>query len=110
MGVTRPDLHVTADPVFNLPPASRERGMELLQAARLPQGSRFAVVSVRTGRGRRNFPKSWLSLCDHLRRTYGMEILFLLMQPKHDRNTTGLVRQAMEEPSYLLDTATTPGS
>jgi polysaccharide pyruvyl transferase WcaK-like protein len=37
-----------------------------------------------------------------------MEILFLLMQPKHDRNTTGLVRQAMEEPSYLLDAATTP--
>ena len=47
-------------------------------------------------------------LCDHLRRTYDMEILFLLMQPKHDRKTTALVRRAMEEPSYLLDTATTP--
>jgi polysaccharide pyruvyl transferase CsaB len=108
MGVTRPDLHVTADPVFNLPPASRERGMELLQAARLPQGSRFAVVSVRDWPGTEEFPQKLAGLCDHLRRTYGMEILFLLMQPKHDRNTTGLVRQAMEEPSYLLDTATTP--
>ena len=108
MGVTRPDLHVTADPVFNLPPASRERGMELLQAARLPQGSRFAVVSVRDWPGTEEFPQKLAGLCDHLRRTYGMEILFLLMQPKHDRNTTGLVRQAMEEPSYLLDAATTP--
>lgn len=57
MGVTRPDLHVTADPVFNLPPASRERGMELLQAARLPQGSRFAVVSVRDWPGTEEFPQ-----------------------------------------------------
>lgn len=82
--------------------------MELLQAARLPQGSRFAVVSVRDWPGTEEFPQKLAGLCDHLRRTYGMEILFLLMQPKHDRNTTGLVRQAMEEPSYLLDAATTP--
>ena len=77
------DSHVTADPVFNLPPASRERGMELLQAARLPQGSRFAVVSVRDWPGTEEFPQKLAGLCDHLRRTYGMEILFLLMQPKH---------------------------
>ena len=108
MGVKRQDLHVTADPVFNLSPASQERGLELLAQAQLPAGKPFAAVSVRDWPGSETFPKELAALCDHLRRTYGMEILFLLMQPEHDRQTTAQVRQAMEEPSYLLDVSCTP--
>lgn len=108
MGVKRPDLYVTADPVFNLPPAPEERGEELLRCAKLPQGASFAAISVRNWPGTGDFPKQLAGLCDHLRRTYGMEILFLLMQPGHDRATTNQVRELMEEPSYLLDTACTP--
>ena len=108
MGVTRQDLHVTADPVFNLPPAPAERGKELLQAAQLPEGVPFAAVSVRDWPGTGEFPRKLAAMCDHLRKTYGLEILFLLMQPEHDRNTTRQVRQAMEEPSYLLDVSCTP--
>ena len=108
MGVKRPDLYVTADPVFNLPPAPEERGEELLRCAKLPQGASFAAISVRNWPGTGDFPKQLAGLCDHLRRTYGMEILFLLMQPGHDRTTTNQVRELMEEPSYLLDTACTP--
>ena len=37
-----------------------------------------------------------------------MEILFLMMQPGHDRAATQQVRQAMEEPSYLLEESCTP--
>lgn len=63
MGVKRPDLHVTADPVFNLPPASRERGMELLRTASLPQGSRFAAISVRDWPGTEEFPQKLGRAC-----------------------------------------------
>ena len=108
MGVTRPDLHVTADPVFNLPPASRERGMELLQAAAVPREQVCGGLSAGLAGGRRNFPKSWPACATICGGPMGWRSCFVLMQPKHDRNTTGLVRQAMEEPSYLLDTATTP--
>ena len=108
MGVTRSDLHVTADPVFNLPPASEERGRELLASAKLPQGAAFAAISVRDWPGTGTFPQQLAALCDHLRRTYGLEILFLMMQPGHDRATTQQVRQAMEEPSYLLEASCTP--
>ena len=108
MGVKRPDLYVTADPVFNLPPAPQERGEELLRSAQLPENTPFAAISVRNWPGTGDFPKQLAGLCDHLRRTYGMEILFLLMQPGHDRATTNQVRELMEEPSYLLDTACTP--
>ncbi len=108
MGVTRKDLYVTADPVFNLYPSSPERGRELLDAVGLPAGVPFAVVSVRDWPGTGDFPRQMALVCDHLRRTHGMEILFLLMHPNRDRLATAQVRQLMEEPSYLLDVTCTP--
>ena len=108
MGVQRPDLYVTADPVFNLPPAPDARGRELLASARLAEGAPFAAVSVRDWPGTGDFPQKLAQVCDHLRRVHGLEILFLMMQPDHDREATEQVRRAMEEPSCLLETVCTP--
>lgn len=108
MGVKRPDLHVTADPVFHLEPAGQERSDQLLRSAGLEPGTPFVAVSVRDWPDTEHFAVELAALCDHLRRTYGMEVLFLLMQPHKDRGATQQVRQAMEEPSYLLDTPCAP--
>lgn len=108
MGVERPDLLVTADPVFRLDGAGEARALELLDLAGLPRGRKFAAVSVRDWEAAKDFPETLAKVCDHLRRTYGLEILFLLMQPAADRETSLKVRRAMEEPSYLLDTACAP--
>ena len=108
MGVKHPELHITADPVFNLVPADADRGRELLAKAGLPGGRKFAAVSVRDWPAARQFPQQAAQLCDHLHRTYGLETVFLLMQPAADRETTEQVRRAMESPSYLLDVPATP--
>ena len=108
MGVKHPELHITADPVFNLVPAGADRGRDLLAKAGLPAGRKFAAVSVRDWPAARQFPQQAAQLCDHLHRTYGLETVFLLMQPAADRETTEQVRRAMESPSYLLDVPATP--
>ena len=108
MGVKRRDLHVTADPVFHLTPASPERGRELAAQAGLAEGKPFAVVSVREWPDTGDFHRELAKLCDHLRRAYGLEILFLLMQPAKDREASQAVRGLMEEPSHLLDTSCAP--
>ena len=108
MGVDRPDLHVTADPVFHLSPAPEERGQELLQAAGLTPGASFVAVSVRDWPDTERFSRELARLCDHLHRAHGMEVLFLLMQPSRDRAAAQQVRQFMEEPSFLLDEPCTP--
>ena len=108
MGVKHPELHITADPVFNLVPAGADRGRELLTKAGLPAGRKFAAVSVRDWPAAQQFPQQAARLCDHLHRTYGLETVFLLMQPAADRETTEQVRRAMESPSYLLDVPATP--
>ena len=108
MGVTRQDLHVTADPVFHLEPAGKEESFQLLQRAGLNGHTPFAAVAVRNWPNTDGFFTELASVCDHLRRTYGLEILFLLMQPQNDQQAAQTVREAMEEPSYLLDVSCAP--
>ena len=108
MGVKRTDLRVTADPVFRLPPAPAERAEELLKRCGLPEGTAFAVVSVRSWPNTEGFSRQLAEVCDDIRRKYGMELLFMMMQPSRDREATERVRRAMKEPSYLLDCPCTP--
>lgn len=103
MGVKRSDLLVTADPVFHMDSAGAERADAILAAAGIPAGREFVAVSVREWKAAQQFPEQLAKLCDHLRRTYGLEVLFLLMQPGVDRETTRMVQKTMEEPSYILE-------
>lgn len=107
MGVTRP-VQVTADPVFHLEPVGEKRRSELLAAAGLEGTAPFAVVSVREWRNVGDFWVQLARLCDHLHRTYGLNILFLLMQPERDREVTARVQGLMEEPAHVLDISCTP--
>lgn len=103
MGVKRSDLLVTADPVFHMDSAGAERANAILAAAGIPAGREFVAVSVREWKAAQQFPKQLAKLCDHLRRTYGLEVLFLLMQPGVDREMTRMVQKTMQDPSYILE-------
>ncbi len=107
MGVARP-VRVTADPVFHLEPVGAARRLELLEAAGLGGEKPFVAVSVRSWEHLEDFWAGLARLCDHLRRTYGLEVLFLLMQQTRDKEATEQVRARMEEPSYVLDVSATP--
>ncbi len=108
MGVSRTDLHVTADPVFHMEHSTPEQAMALLQSAGLPEGAPFAAVSVRSWPGTGNFHQELARLCDHLRQKHGLEILFIMMQPPRDRTSTTQVQSLMQERSFLLDAPCTP--
>lgn len=108
MGVARTDLRVTADPVFHLSPADPQRAAALLAGTGMPCHRQFVAVSVREWPDTGDFFAQLARLCDHLRRTYGLEILFLLMQPSRDRSAAQRVREQMEESSWLLEEDCTP--
>lgn len=108
MGVKRNDLCVTADPVFRLPPSPPERAEELLRRCGLPEGKEFVVVSVRSWPDTEEFSRNLAVLCDHLRRRYGLEVLFMMMQPSNDRSATERVQSAMAEQSFLLEGPCSP--
>ena len=108
MGVRREDLSVTADPVFHLDCADEKNAGVLLTSTGMPEGRSFVAVSVRDWEAAGQFPEQLAAVCDHLRRRYNLEVLFLLMQPGVDRAATERVRKAMQEPSYLLERGCAP--
>ena len=108
MGITRPKVKVTADPVFYLAPASEERALELLDHAGIRAGENFVAVSVRNWPDTEKFVRELALTCDHIVRTHGLKILFIMMQPNKDRAVTEQVRAAMQEPSFLVDEPCTP--
>ncbi len=108
IGVKRKDLYVTADPVFQLDPAPEERCRELLKRSGLEQDAPFVAVSVRDWPDTEQFNRELAVVCDHLHKTYGLEVMFVLMQPHKDRQATHQVRQAMEGKSYILEENCSP--
>ena len=102
LGVTSPELHMTADPVFHLEPVDVKQAKQALKKCGLPEGREFVAVSVRDWSNAERFPAQLAQLCDYLRCTYDVEILFLLMQPSNDSAVTQKVQSLMQEPSYML--------
>jgi len=102
MGVRRPALHVTADPVFNLTAASRERAQELLRSCGISTDKPFAVVSVRPWLGTEALFEDLAALCDYLNQRYELQILFLPMQPAADVPASLQVGQHMLAPFCVL--------
>ena len=108
MGVTRTDLHVTADPVFSMNWADNVRVDEVLRTAGLSSDQPFAVVSVRSWSGMTDFPTRLAKVCDHLYTAHGLTCLFVLMQPHLDRDVSRQVISQMTSPALLLDQPLTP--
>ena len=102
IGVKHPKLIVTADPVFQMEAVSEEKARQVIAATGLPAGRDFVAVSVREWPNAEKFPDQLAQLCDYLRRTYDLEVLFLLMQPEKDEAVTEYVQSRMKEPSYIL--------
>ncbi len=109
MGVTRPDLHVTADPVFSMQWAEDGRVDEILQTAGLSPDQPFTVISVRSWSGMNDFPAQLAKVCDHLHRVHGQTCVFVLMQPHRDRDISRQIMAQMQTPALLLDQPLTPG-
>lgn len=107
MGVTREDLRVTADPVFTMECAPRERVDALLRQAGMGSDP-FAVISVRPWSMTPDFPDQLAALCDHLYERYGLTCLFMLMQPKHDLKISLQVVSRMRGPARILEGSFTP--
>lgn len=108
MGVKRPELQVTADPVFRLELDGTERAEELLKGCGMSENADFVAVSVREWPKAPQFPEQLAQLCDYIREKHGLEVLFLLMQPENDLAVTQRVRKAMKQPSYQLEGYCTP--
>ena len=102
MGVDRPDLIVTADPVFTLDGVSPEEARRLLREAGLPEDRPFLAVSIRNWDGMDRMAPRLARCLDRLSEE-GYAVLFVVMQHPNDVNISRTVQGLMERPSWILD-------
>lgn len=102
LGVTKPPIHITADPVFTMEPPSKKliRGY-LREEGILYQRKRIGV-SVRDWKDMESTIPAFAAFLDEIAAKYDMDIVFIIMQHSHDFEISDKIRRQMKENSYLL--------
>lgn len=82
LGVTKPQITVTADPAFGLEKPDETAAKKLLKE--LGVNGDFVCVSVRDSCGGEKFAEGFAKMIDHICQTYGVTALFIPMQYEKD--------------------------
>ena len=104
MGVSRPEIRITADPVFTVDTDESLSGRYFTKRAGVPENTKLCVVSIREWRKlSENFVADMASLCDRLAQRDGIYPLFVPMQYPEDIEISRAVMEKMKNPSYLIN-------
>lgn len=105
MGVTKPPVQVTADPVLGLEEKFVDQaiGQRILEGAGLDLSieRRLVGVSVREWQGLTDYKGVVAEICDKLARV-GYQVVFLPMHFPDDLQTSEEVKELMEQPAVVL--------
>jgi len=108
MGVTGPQLHITADPIFLLDTVSETARNEALRGAGVPERRPLIGISVRSLRTGADFVPQMAELCDRMTEELGVSVVFIAMQMPHDATFSRKIMDQMRHPAYLLGGDTSP--
>ena len=105
MGVTRPEITVTADPVFGMDNADPVFGRGILASFGVPDtAERVLGVSVRrTVNTDAGFECAMAELCDYAAQKYGCYAVFIPMQASRDEGISRSIMAKMKTPSSIID-------
>ena len=102
MGVSRPPMTVTSDPVFTISGVPRDDALSALKQAGIPTDRPILGISVRQAFGMQERMADFARFFDQAARKFQCTPVFLIMQIPNDREISRQFQQMMEEPSYLF--------
>lgn len=101
IGVTKPEIHLTADPAFLLEPDLS--GKEILANYGIPLDKPLLCVSVRKWKTNpENFEKIMADFCDYAYEKYGLFSVFVPMQQKVDYALAAGIKNKMKNRSVVI--------
>lgn len=102
LGITRPHIERTADPVLAIHPVGRETGRAIFRSYHA-EGARPVVgISVRDWRGWHHFKEVLADVSDRIVRELDASVVFLPMQFPEDVKAAGDIRELTKEPCTVL--------
>ncbi|MGE5560033.1 MAG: polysaccharide pyruvyl transferase CsaB [Chloroflexota bacterium] len=102
LGVDRPPVEVTADPVFGLSPAPPERARELLAAEGVGTRRPLVGVSVRQWANLETWAEAIAVAADHLIDRHGASVAFIPMEFSADVVVAEAVARRMRNPATII--------
>ncbi len=104
MGVTAPDIIITADPAFTLDVDGTLSGKYFTNMAGVPEGRRIGIVSIREWKGAvADFETEMARLCDYMVEKHDIYPLFVPMQYPADLEVSSEVMNRMKHDSYVIN-------
>ena len=104
IGVTKPEIIVTADPAFTIECSDIDRGKAILKSADVPEGKRILGVSVRKwSENSRDFERIIAEACDYAAEKYGCYPVFIPMQPDKDIPISRNIMRIMSKKASVID-------
>lgn len=100
IGVSKPPVYVTADPVLSLPPSTPDFGREILRRHGIDPAGPVIGLSVREWQGMAHYKKVFASAADKLAAT-GARLVFIPMQ-KPDVDAAMRIAAYMRQPAVVL--------
>ncbi len=104
LGVTKPEIIITADPAFTINLKEALTGQYFIKRAGVPDGTKVCAVSIRSWKNSAdNFSEAMASLCDYMSERYNIHPLFVPMQYPLDMEVSKEVMDKMKHPSYIIN-------
>ena len=103
MGICRPKIVETADPVLAINPVSKDAGWQVLQWNGVTDGKPLVGISVREWKGWQRYKEAFAETADRIAVEFGADIVFLPMQYPEDVKTAETIASMMKQEAVILD-------
>lgn len=103
IGVTKPEMLVSADPVFGMDIADKVRGKALLRKLNIAEGRVMGVSVRRTKDTTPAFERFIAKMCDYAAEKYGYHIVFVPMQVNKDEAISRSIMSRMTAKATIID-------
>ena len=110
MGVTKPEILLTADPALTLPLAEEDKIDSVLLRAGIPPHGKYICFALRNWKG---FPEKAPLLgkaAQYAYGTYGLTPVFTAVEKRQDPEANRLAARGLEVPHYFLNDAGNAGT
>jgi len=102
LGISRPHIERTADPVLAIHPVGKETGRAIFKSYHAEGAKPVVGISVRDWRGWHHFKEVLAEVSDMIVRELGAQVVFLPMQFPEDVKAAESVRELTKEPCTVL--------
>ncbi len=101
--VTKPEIHVTADPVLAIHPVDKQIGRTILRKYGLEGTGPLVGIAVREWKDWSHYKQVLAQCADHIVHEFGAKVVYLPMQFPEDVTVAKKIARRSKQPAFLLN-------